>query len=272
MSDPAPLRDFIYLDADRVWSLASQLDLPAAAETDAATEPQAGRERMLMALEPALLGRPTTMRVDASFDFAGWTPEAFVDGRFVVVTGSVRMIDFTWLSSALGGLPAVLKKMNRLEMEALKNSEQGKRMSKTQLQQRGQENLTAIGKIEEFKAGELADVVKGLYTDLARVKVRPSPEQPQATFVASAHANGFYDSPAALSQKYGLTVDANWTMVAQLNVPNPGGPAQPLPTGNQMEDAFEQIALLMNNAFRLANAPAFPNVSVTPIAIYRTAG
>ena len=56
-----------------------------------------------------------------------------------------------------------------------------------------------------------------------------------------------------------------------LNIPGATGPAQPLPTGNQMEDAFEQIALLMNNAFRLANAPAWPNVSVTPLAIYRTA-
>ena len=30
-----------------------------------------------------------------------------------------------------------------------------------------------------------------------------------------------------------------------------------------MEDSFEQIALLMNNAFLLANAPAFPSVSFT---------
>ena len=34
--------------------------------------------------------------------------------------------------------------------------------------------------------------------------------------------------------------------------------------------ASEQMALLMNNAFRLANAPAFPALSLTPIAIYRT--
>jgi hypothetical protein len=39
-----------------------------------------------------------------------------------------------------------------------------------------------------------------------------------------------------------------------------------------MEDSFEQIALLMNNAFKIANAPAFPAVSFTPIAIYRTVG
>jgi hypothetical protein len=274
MSDaPAALREFIYLDADRVWSLASQLDLPGVRESAASDTPQSERERLLIELEASLFNRPTTLRLGADFDFNRWKPETFVDGRFVIATGSVRMIDFTWLSNALGGLPSVLKKMNRLEMEALRNSDEGKRMSKGALQQKNQENLAAIAKIEEFKAGELTEVVRGLYTDLARVKLRPDKvNQPQATLVASAHINGFYDLPAALSQKYGLETDAGWTMVAQLNVPGSAGPAQPLPTGNQMEDAFEQIALLMNNAFHLANAPAWPNVSVTPLAIYRVTG
>ena len=53
-------------------------------------------------------------------------------------------------------------------------------------------------------------------------------------------------------------------------VPNPDAVAGPIPVGNKMEDAFEQIALLMNNAFRLSSAPAFPAISFTPIAIYRT--
>jgi hypothetical protein len=60
-------------------------------------------------------------------------------------------------------------------------------------------------------------------------------------------------------------------MLGQLNVPGAAAPPQPIPVGNQMEDAFEQMALLMNNAFRLANAPAFPALSVTPIAMYRAA-
>ncbi len=59
-------------------------------------------------------------------------------------------------------------------------------------------------------------------------------------------------------------------MLGQLNVPNAAAVSQPLPTGNRMEDSFEQIALLMNNAFRMASAPTFPNVSFTPLAIYRT--
>ena len=263
------LRDFIYLDALRVHSLAAQLQLDIPRGATAAD--RAADERLVIAMEPVLAQRAGgALQIDAGYDFANWTPETFKDGQFVRASGVVRIVDFAWLSAALAGLPAVLKKMSKLEMDALRNSEEGRRMSKSALQQRSQENQVAIGKVEEFRADELGDVVRKLYGDVIRVKVRPSPtDHPQAVLVGSAYAEHFYDTPAALSQKYGVEVDAGWTVLGQLNVPNATAAAQPLPTGNRMEDSFEQIALLMNNAFRMASAPQFPNVSFTPLAIYR---
>jgi hypothetical protein len=263
----ATLRDFIYLDPDRVLSLAAQLDFPAPAD-----DTRAAREGLYLRLEPALLER-NAVTVDASYDFENrWTPTAFADGQFVRATGVVRLLDFAWLTLALSGLPAVLRKMSKLEMEALRNSDEGRRMSKQALQQRQTENQVAIGKVEDFKADELGEVVGKLYGDVVRVKVRPSTTLPQATLIGSAAARHFYDPPAAISQKYGLEIDAGWTLVGQFNVPSPAAMANPMPVGNKMEDAFEQIALLMNNAFKLANSPTFPAVSYTPIAIYRTMG
>jgi hypothetical protein len=264
------LRDFIYLDTERVQSLASQLDLAPPDAAAAVAMSHATVERLYLQLEPRLLERSGTKRIGSDFDFAGWTPDAFVDGQFVHATGVVRLLDFAWLSAAMGGLPAVLKKMSKLEMEALRNSEEGRRMSKSQIQQRSQENQVAIGKVEEMKADELGDVVSKLYGEVVRIKVRPNPaSQPGAAIIGSAQLRWFYDPPAALSQKYGVEIDANWISVGQLNVPKMQT-SNPVPTGNRMEDAFEQIALLMNNAFRMASAPAFPAVSFTPIAVYRT--
>ena len=269
MSEPSPLlRDYIYLDFPRVRSIAAQLRVTP--ESDAAHEAPA-RESLFAQIEPALVARGHVAQIDASYDFATkWTPDTFADGQFVRATGVVRMLDFAWISAALGGLPAVLRKMSKLEMEALRNSEEGRRMSKTELQRRSQENQVAISRVEEMKADELGDVVRNQYPGIVRVKVRPSAQEPNAVLVGSAYAEHFYDSPAALSQKYGIEIDAGWTVLGQLNIPNPAAQATPIPTGNRMEDSFEQIALLMNNAFRLANAPAFPAISFTPIAIYRT--
>ena len=274
----AALRDFIHLDFDRVRSLAAQLgDATAggAAAPQLTNDPsdRTERERLLLHIEPALLAGAVSF--DADFDFNRWTPDAFRDGQIVRATGRFRLMDFGWLSTALGGLPAVLRRMSKIEMETLKNSEQGRRMSKSQLQQRSQDNQSAIARVEEYKADELGDTIRRLYGDVVRVKVRPSPEQhPRAVLIGSAYSHHFYDSPAALSQKYGLEVDAGWTVLGQLNAPGAAATAAaaplPIPTGNQMEDAFEQIALLMNNAFKMANAPAFPALSFTPLAIYRT--
>ena len=264
------LRDFIYLDHERVRSVAAQLGVSA---TSGGAEDRAARERLFLDVEPALLGRAGSTAIGRDFDFARWLPEAFSDGQFVRATGTVRLLDYAWLAMALGGLPAVLKKMSKIEMAALRNSDEGRRMTKGAIQQKSLENQSAIAKIEEFKMDELSDVVRGLYPGVVRVKVRPRPaEHPQYVLVASAYADYFYDSPAALTQKYGVEVDAGWVVIGQLNVPTAAPPPQPIRVGNQMEDAFEQMALLMNNAFRVASAPAFPALSLTPLAIYRTPG
>jgi hypothetical protein len=271
MTTAAPasaVRDFIYLDSTRVESFAAQLKLGGGGGGEGAS--LAVRERLYLDVEPALLGAGS-LRIGPDFDFARWTAESFADGQFVRATGAVRLMDYNWLSQAVGGLPAVLKKMSKFEMEALKNSDEGRRMSKSQLQQRDQENRNAIAQVEAIKADELGDVVRRLYGDVVRLKVRPHKDHPRAMLVGSAYARHFYDTPGALSQKFGVEVDAGWVVVGQLNVPNLGGNLSPMPTGNQMEDSFEQVALMMNNALRLANAPAFPALSLTPIAIYRTA-
>jgi hypothetical protein len=263
----SPLRDFIYLDHDRVRSLAAQMDIEAGADEG----DRSAREQLFLRAEPTLRGRSGLLQIGPDFDFAGkWMADSFSDGQFVIATGIVRLLDFSWLALALGGLPAVLRKMNKIEMTALKNSDEGRRMSKSQIQQRSLENQNAISKVEEFKADELGDVMRQLYGDVVRVKVVPSREQGRAVLVGSAYTRYFYDSPAALSQKYGVEIDAGWTIVGQLNVPRQSAAPQPIPIGNQMEDSFEQIALLMNNAFHMANSPAFPALSLTPIAIYRT--
>jgi len=263
----SPLRDFIYLDPDRVRSLAAQHDLPRAHSMDAAD--RVAMEQLVIELEPLLLQSADVAQIDRSFDFARWKPDGFHDGQFVLATGTVRLLDFSWLTLALSGLPAVLRKMNKIEMSALRNSEEGRRMSKTQIQQRNQENTNAIAKVEEFKIEELGDVIRQLYGQIVRLKIRPNPSEPKALLVGSAYVDLFYDTPAALNQKYGIEIDAGWQVLGQINVPGQGSAAQPMPIGNQMEDSFEQIALLMNNAFRLANAPAFPAFSISPICIYR---
>lgn len=276
------LRDYIYLDWERVRSMAAQLLTGSSDYVQRAggvdyrlyrrdDETPSLRQQIFTNVEWAINERSLVTDLENGFDFTTWAPNRFADGQIFRTSGIVRLLDYDWLAQALAGLPAMLRKMAKIEMAALRQSEQGQRLSKQQLQQRSQETQSAIAKIEEFKIDELTDVVRRLYGDIMRLKVRPSREHPQLVLVGSALASQFFDPPAALSQKYGVEVDAGWIVLGQFNMPNPSGPASPIPTGNQMEDSFEQIALLMNNAFRVASAPIFPALSFTPICIYRIA-
>ena len=146
-------------------------------------------------------------------------------------------------------------------------------MSKTAIQQRSQENQVAIQKVEEFKIEELGTVVRNLYGDVVRIKIRPSAEHAGAVLIGSGYVGNFSDTPAVLSQKYGIEINApGWVVLAQINASGGGEALAPIPVGNRMEDSFEQLAMLMNNAFKVASAPAFPGVSVTPLGIYRKVG
>src|SRR3954467_10255516 len=95
------LRDFIYLDFDRLRSLAAQLGIhaPPADGSD-----RIDRERLCLQVEPALLAPGGRGRIGPDFDFAKWTEDAFTDGQSVLASGVVRLIDFSWLSLALSGL------------------------------------------------------------------------------------------------------------------------------------------------------------------------
>ena len=260
------LREYVYLDWGRMRSLAAQLGIDAGAEIHSAE-----REGVFAEVEKQLGAR--VMRVDSGFDFAKWTVQSFRDGEFVSASGAIRLMDYTFLAQALGGLPAVLRKMSKLEMDALRSSEEGRRMSKTAIQQRSQENQVAIQKVEEFKIEELGTVVRNLYGDVVRIKIRPSAEHAGAVLIGSGYVGNFSDTPAVLSQKYGIEINApGWVVLAQINASGGGEALAPIPVGNRMEDSFEQLAMLMNNAFKVASAPAFPGVSVTPLGIYRKVG
>src|SRR5688572_24323143 len=104
----AALRDFIYLDAERISSIAAQLDVSLPGSID-----RVEIERTFVGIEKGLVRRVNVLQVGRDFEFSNWTPEGFADGQFVRATGLVRFLDYSWLSMALSGLPAVLRKMSK---------------------------------------------------------------------------------------------------------------------------------------------------------------
>ena len=58
-------------------------------------------------------------------------------------------------------------------------------------------------------------------------------------------------------------------VLGQVNRSTSDSEPTPIPTGNEMEDAFGAVALNINNIFRVASATTFPAVSFTSISVYK---
>jgi hypothetical protein len=282
------LRDVIYLDWERVRGLGAQLEGGGTVEPTAGSgalslltghesdhryykiegETRSLQAAVFAAVESALRERQNVLEIGEDFDFALWQPGNFHDGQFVSVRGMVRLLDYPWLASVMETMPRMLKVTQRTELSALKQKRELQQITQQEVEQKVKEHQQQLRDLENWKMDELTDVVRELYGSSVRIKVVPLGAQRGEMFVGSCNPTGFAESPAVLSQKYGCDVAANWIVLGMLNVSTETGtPA--LPTGNAVEDMFERLALAVNRIHRVASAPVFPGLSLTPLAVYR---
>lgn len=296
------LRDFIYLDEERLRSLAAQLfrGVPESAteersdEVTTKAEAEVGLWSVLKAklgldyrylksedqtrtlhhyvyslFEMQLEKEGLLTEIDADFDFNQWTEDFFHDGQFIKVKGLVRFMDYEWISGMLEALPKMMETVYHFVNRALKSELDEDEISRERYDAQIHKQKTQLKEIKGWKLEKLTELIRDLYADVTRIKVLPSREHLDKIFVGSGEGENFYDTTASLAQKYGYEVDAGWITVGQINISTVSEQALPLPIGNAMEDGFEQVVFGLNELIRVASSPQFPAVSFTPISIYR---
>jgi hypothetical protein len=300
------LRDFIYLDTERVRSFSAQLleGVPDTATREAAhevgaeatveagllkvvrgqggadyryhrsaSETRSLHHHVYSLMEEALEKAGFITTIDESFNFDDWTADSFTDGQFVRAHGAVRLIDYKRVTAQMQAMPKMMKSLQTVELANIKDKTQAGQIDAAEAgRQRRELNRTS----SELKALPISDIT-ALGTQLyggeeIRIKVRPSGAPDGHILVGSAPYNGFAENPDSLSAKYGSEIDADWVTLAQ--VVAPGKQAEPalMPTGNQLEDAFEEIYLTLNELSQIASSAVFPAIAMTPISIYRQMG
>jgi hypothetical protein len=295
------LRDFVYLDWERVRSLAAQLfrgvpqdaTIEKSKGTTVNSEIEGGFLNFLKGavgadyrylrtenetrslhhyvyslVEEELTKNSLYTSIDAGFDFKSWTTNLFRDGQFVRVRGTVRFIDYGWTTTMIKALPGIMTvAVNMANLDLQKKDKTSKQI--TEMKQPQKENEQILKEIKTLKLDQVADLIRSLYGDVIRIKVVPSKDFPRNLFVGSGIQGNFHDSTASLSQKYGYEVDAGWITLGQINFSDAQTEPMPIPIGNQMEDGLEQAILGLNSMMRIASSPKFPAVSFTPISVYR---
>lgn len=305
-NEPSPyskaLRDFVYLDWERVRSLAAQLleglpeegkresrhDVGTKGRLEASAftllkgqgeadhryfrsthETRSFHHHVYSLFEDQLIRQELLTIVDSDFVSRNWVPNSFCDGQFVLITGLVRIMDYGWVSSMMESLPELMRISQDAERYTLQKKRNEEDITQKEMDDRLREQRKTADEIKRLKVKDLSDLSRQLYGDAIRVKVLPNNAYHDRMLVGTGRPDHFYDTGAMLSQKYGFEIDAEWVVLGQVNVSRGSSTPRPLPIGNELEDSFEGLFFFANTVMRMAGAVEFPIISFTPISIYR---
>ena len=286
------LRDFIYLDIERVRSFVAQLNEGLPSERSKGSEQEAGTAGSVEGSLPFVVKgigevnyhylrtqSETRSLHDFIFEefFRGlnrenmlheitvntpltWTERTFSDGAFALVAGIFKFIDYQYTIKAF--------QMGNYAFEIARKSITEKGKERQEKEAAIQRQATEYKKLP---LNELAAFINANYDeDFIRVKIFPYRKDTNKFFIGNAERKAFRLPPVSIRNTYGAVFDANWFCLLQINL---GVKHQPgtfvSTTGNEMEDAFERVVETTATLSNLTHGVNFPAVAMTPIAIFR---
>ena len=298
-SDAKPLRDFLYLDMERVRSFVAQLyeGVPESSTAESGSDSsihgkvegavplllkgQAGADYRFFRsrdetrsfhhyvytlFEKELRERGQLKTVNAKYAEDSWAPDAFADGELVVITGDIRIADYKLTVDTIREMPRLVGLVNRLSDVAVEHTGKGKRG--------GQPQRVDLGGISTNDLKNLSEFIERGYGEAVRVKVRPSDKEPQNVFSSTALRANFQDGVPAVLQNHGLDLVGSWRLVGQVNQAQPpidvnAVQYSPFSTGNPVEDGLDQLVYGFDILRRALSGVKYPCFSLNLISIYR---
>jgi len=292
------IRDFIYLDIERVRSFLAQLSEGLTSERVMEKEREVGGKGSLEGGLPALMKaqaetdyhfRKSQTETKSLHDFIfeefldalkkkdaihqlpdknfQWQSNSFKDGMFVLVSGRVKIVDYQNVIQSLQNFPNIASLTEKIASRTQVDT-QG-----TQTKNDKKQQTSTIRKLsEQVKSMPLKDISQ--FTDqflgeLVRIKVYPF-KTTTDVFVSSADRNFFRYSPATLTALYGMIIDANWKCLLQVNIGGQYLPVNPEASeSTKFEELIENLADHFSTFNSFMQGVQFPYVAATPIALYR---
>jgi hypothetical protein len=296
------IRDFIYLDTERLKSILSQIDegllesiavsgsdhrelggssegsvwgfLKAGGKAtlqwhNQQTETRTLHDHIYNLVEKALAEQEMLIRIPgdiSELDVRNRRFESMLsETSYILVTGAVILNDFEHMRQLLANYKQITKATVNMKIKA----ETVGMPSKAKQQ--------AI--IDAQKEVEIdQDTLKGLQTILEFfcknrfvIKMMPIETQPDFRLVGSLHPEYLREDMPTIIYKYGSAPIAQWHMLAQIaSIPGPDYlPAKWDMTGLGIEIALQGLFNAIRGIEAVALSVAYPEVAVTPIAVYR---
>lgn len=283
------IRDFIYLDIERIRSYISQvyggltiertsslergtnvqgsmavtlpLTLKATADLSkyvvkSDAETKSLHDQIFDHFYQALL-LTKSLRHITDADSASWDKAIFTDGTFLSVKPVITITDYKYFKHFAENLPKLSSMISRVAAGS------------SNIQQKKQA-IANLKEVREIPTKELAGIIDELYGDVVSIDFFPFENDTEKIFVGLAERDFFRRSLKDLLTCYGPTIDAGWNTVLQINRGEyPKNEILLGHTGSEMELAIKQALSAISELLQTAQTIEFPAVSVIPIAIFR---
>lgn len=289
------LKDFIYLDIDRVRSFVAQLysgvpdsvsetkgrEQAVKGETSLnipwltkvglegnvlfrkdTTETRSVHHYLYSMLEQELLRREQVCIIGPDFEQSKWVPDAFVDGSFVLARGTVAITDYRSLVAAIQVIPSLMAAATSFQRQASAQQIPNRKITGPKEQQ-----------IDMKQIQQIAGMVDMLYSGISRVKICPYANRQDFRLVGSLVSEYFSKAAGTPLTGSGLASGADWYVMGLVNKPaaSPGkvSSVPGVSTLQNLENVLEQVVFAMQGINKFTFTDDFPAISVLPIAVYR---
>jgi len=300
-----PLRDFIYLDVDRLKSLLSQLDsglliertdiagsastaggrghvgIPGLVEVggvqeyvsnDESSETRSMHDFVFSQTERLLVERNRIKRLPQDYAATRILNREFRASlsptEYVLVKGRVTISDYKYLSKILENINDLIGVTARFgKMEELQGSTQNQRSKIENELKREIEQA----KLDPGQVKGIQKIIDIFMSGRLLFRVFPFIDYPNIRVVAPLAETSLRETMDDIRFKFGSSPRASWTVFGQVAaVPLAGDepPAMDLKFANPLEKAMEAFFATsrgIEDVFKVS----FPEIAVTPIAIYR---
>lgn len=297
------IRDFLYLDVERLRSFSAQLlegvpesrigetsheigggtkgeaglfgFLKAQGELDyryhrSGSETRSLHHHVYVLFEQALDLEGFLRAVEVEFDHDSWEEDTFADGEFVRIRGAVQLTDHSRIIARLQSVPKLVDSMQKLTAGTARiGSEESKAKSAGLAQQYG-----AMAKdAKSMPFNQLGSLGDQLYdANEFRLKVRPEGAPLAHIFVGQCRHESLVDASVLMTGMHRSPEGAGWIVVGQVTASADHAAGELMATGNSLDDNLETMAMALGNITNVVAGVMFPARQIVPVAVYREIG
>lgn len=303
VSPKIQLKDFIYLDIDRVKSFIAQLyeGVPETFEEisgkekggtgeagvdilglikmggggsilyqKSTTETRSVHRYLYTLFEQKLMKLDKLIKIDTNFPTEQWKLDTFKDGEFVLINGKVQITNYRSVISSIQMIPKLMEIGTDFQKQALKQRLINKEIS--QLEYDKQLKTVNTPTINKKDVEKMAELIEKFYSDSSRVKVFPFKEDNNRRFVGNT-VYEYFTTSSSVNQSINQVMlsGTNWYVMGLVNKPESAPPTVDIPAskGQNLEDSLEQVVFSLQEFTKYTMSIDFPAISLLPIAIYR---